>query len=544
MGFLDKYLTQPKPKGVKQLPDSIQAAPAGDEQAARYAEGALRSAADNIAFAAQGTRNHTLNAEAWSIGQLVEAGHIDGNTVLDQLWQAGVACGLPESEVASVIPRAMSQADARQVQLDPEYGTADAPDVGWTPTPAAGHPQPGGEDTDGGGDGLTYAGQEADAAEYAAQQKRAADIEREAYRLEVQDEAKKLAARETTRELIEQLQPPTPLEDFLAVEDPPITWVLEGLQPVGTRALLAAQAKAGKTTTVANLIKALADRETFLGDFRNHFDGTITLIDDELDDRMLRRWLRDINIHHPGKVKVHTLRGRLGDFNIVDDEVRHAWAAMLTGTDYLILDCLRPVLDANGLDENREAGIFLNAYDALLREAGIDSSLVVHHMGHGAARSRGDSRIMDWPDALWKLTRADPDEPASKRFFSAFGREVNVKQQPLHYREEGGVLVLNEDNGTRREKYATSPEAWVVQTLFLDTGNEPKGRTWLDGERKSDSDQGVYAPAREEMRQALKSLTDQDVLTTVSARGGAKYQLNLDSQEMVRLNVEGNPNGF
>jgi hypothetical protein len=58
---------------------------------------------------------------------------------------------------------------------------------------------------------------------------------------------------------------------------------------------------------------------------------------------------------------------------------------------------------------------------------------VVHHMGHAAERSRGDSRLLDWPDALWKIVRDKDDEddtgmddPQGSRYFSAYGRDVDV----------------------------------------------------------------------------------------------------------------------
>jgi hypothetical protein len=53
-------------------------------------------------------------------------------------------------------------------------------------------------------------------------------------------------------------------------------------------------------------------------------------------------------------------------------------------------------------------------------------------MGHGQERSRGDSRLLDWPDVNWKIVKesqseTDPDEaPGDRRFFSALGRDVNV----------------------------------------------------------------------------------------------------------------------
>ena len=50
------------------------------------------------------------------------------------------------------------------------------------------------------------------------------------------------------------------------------------------------------------------------------------------------------------------------------------------GCDYLILDCLRPVLDTLWLDENHETGQFLTMFDALLSRPAFRRCLV-HHMG-------------------------------------------------------------------------------------------------------------------------------------------------------------------
>jgi hypothetical protein len=44
----------------------------------------------------------------------------------------------------------------------------------------------------------------------------------------------------------------------------------------------------------------------------------------------------------------------------------------------------------SGLDEHREAGRFLVAFDELLQEAGVLGALVAHHFGHRAERARGE----------------------------------------------------------------------------------------------------------------------------------------------------------
>jgi hypothetical protein len=122
-------------------------------------------------------------------------------------------------------------------------------------------------------------------------------------------------------------------------------------------------------------------------------------------------------------------------FDLTNDNLRAEWAANLKEVNcaFLVFDCLRPVLDALGLSEDKESGPFLVALDALALDAGIPEMAVVHHMGHTAERSRGDSRLRDWPDVEWKIVRESgaEDDPAAPRYFSAFGRDVDVKEGRL-----------------------------------------------------------------------------------------------------------------
>ena len=168
------------------------------------------------------------------------------------------------------------------------------------------------------------------------------------------------------------------------------------------------------------------------------------------------------------------LRGKAATFNILDDRTRARWATRLSdaGITRLALDCLRPVLDALGLDEHREAGRFLEALDALGAEAGLTEKLLVHHMGHGSERSRGDSRLLDWPDAAWKLTRLksddDPtlDDPSGPRFLSAFGRDVNMPEAELTFDETTRHLTIGAAAGNRAQaKTRAKAEAILPEVL-------------------------------------------------------------------------------
>ena len=161
----------------------------------------------------------------------------------------------------------------------------------------------------------------------------------------------------------------------------------------------------------------------------------VVLIDTEMSENMLRHWVRDQNIDNTAAVvDLCVLRGKVSAFNLLSDRCRTEWVTRLRGLacDYLILDCLRPVLDALGLDESHDAGTFLAAFDALLVEAGVGDGLIVHHMGHVGERARGDSRLQDWPDAVWRLVR-ETDDPGSPRYFTAHGRDVHVAEGRLSF---------------------------------------------------------------------------------------------------------------
>jgi len=75
--------------------------PAG--AAGAYAAAALGAEADRVRAAAEGTRNRTLNAAAFNLGQLVAAGLLGRGAVEAELAAAAAAAGLPGREVAATL---------------------------------------------------------------------------------------------------------------------------------------------------------------------------------------------------------------------------------------------------------------------------------------------------------------------------------------------------------------------------------------------------------------------------------------------------------
>jgi hypothetical protein len=287
------------------------------------------------------------------------------------------------------------------------------------------------------------------------------------------------AIREAKRRLdaeergVQPILLPMSLAAFLALPRPVVRYRIDGWLPVGGRAMLAAQFKSGKTTLVGNVIRSLVDGDAFLDRaVVDPIPGTLGLFDLEMGTSQLADWLEAQQIRATDRVVVMPLRGRAGALDLLDPVRRREWAAALreAAVSFVVLDCLRPALDALGLDEHKDAGRFLVAFDALLADAGVDEALVVQHMGHTAERARGDSRLRDWPDVEWRLVRQD-DDPASHRYISAYGRDVNMPEARLHFELAGRRLSLGA--GSRKD---ASAAAALEDVLSVFDGTALSGR--------------------------------------------------------------------
>lgn len=301
-------------------------------------------------------------------------------------------------------------------------------------------------------------------------------------------ELRKLEIRAEARQRFDSSRRPpfarsaTSLTSFLAQQPNPTPMRIDTLMPDGGRVVFSAPYKAGKTTAVGNLIRSLVDGDPFLETFAvNKPAKRLVLIDNEMSQDMVRDWLLKQGIRNTDAVAdVICLRGQVSSFDILNDQRRAEWATWLRdlGCDYLIFDCLRPVLDALGLDENHDAGKFLTAFDELLAEAQTSGdTTIVHHMGHQNERSRGDSRIQDWPDTIWKVVRENADDEFSPRYFSATGRDVEVQQGLLTYNPANHHLTYQDKNRAeaRKQRKVDTTVQEILTLLANDATNGGNG---------------------------------------------------------------------
>jgi hypothetical protein len=295
------------------------------------------------------------------------------------------------------------------------------------------------------------------------------DIQRLAYEQLVREAAYKLKITKDAKHLLARIELGNiaPLEgvdmdDFLNQQDEEEHYRIHGLWPAQGRVLLAAAAKAGKTTMViGNLLPSLIDGIPFLGNHATEpTTRRIVVFNMEVGERTLRTWMRKSGIQRSNQVTIVNLRGKASALQLATEEGRARLTQFLIShnTEIVILDPLAPVLASLGLDENDNSQIaqFFSWWSEALTAAGVHDDLIVHHTGHAGERSRGASRLLDEPDAIWTLKRDrpedDPDsdfQPLERRYLHAYGRDVELPDSPLSFDPDTGRLRIME--GTREQ---------------------------------------------------------------------------------------------
>ena len=250
------------------------------------------------------------------------------------------------------------------------------------------------------------------------------------------------------------------LTEFLTQPDETEQYRVTGLWPSQGRVLLAAAAKSGKTTIiVGNLLPSLVDGRAFLGEHSTQpVTRQVIYLNMEVGERIIRNWMRRAGIINTDKISVVNLRGKASALTLATEQGRQRFATFLRNqqAEAVILDPLAPLLATLGLDENSntDVALFFSWWSEVLGLAGVTDDLVVHHTGHAGQRSRGASRLLDEPDAIWTLTKGlgtdpaedDPFNATEPRFLTAYGRDVDHPEEGLDYDPDTGHLAFNGQN--------------------------------------------------------------------------------------------------
>jgi hypothetical protein len=266
--------------------------------------------------------------------------------------------------------------------------------------------------------------------------RREREIAAEMYRQGVLREARRRLDAETVAATWRTPPGQPSFADDLQLPDEAVEYRIAGLLPMGANAVLVAPFKAGKTTLCNNLIRALVDGEDFLGRFPIAApNGRVAVWNYEVSEGQYRRWLRDIGLANPDRLTVLNLRGfRMPVVHAhVEDWIVDWLTAHKIGV-WLVDPFARAFVGCGDENGNSDVGVFLDTLDVIKERAGVGELILPIHTGRaeheaGQERARGASRLDDWADARWILTR----DGEGRRFFAATGRDVDVEEELLTF---------------------------------------------------------------------------------------------------------------
>jgi len=248
----------------------------------------------------------------------------------------------------------------------------------------------------------------------------------------------------TTLDLVEELTLP----------DEPLRYTVEGLHMTGGNTHLTAQFKTGKTTLMMNLARSLVDGGLFLGERAVKFPaGRVALWNYEVGEAQFRVWMREARIQHPERVAPQNLRGFSTPWLeswFVDWTVE--WLVDRDVKMWILDPWARAISGSASENDNDEVGAVLDVLDEVKLRADVDDLVVASHTGRkehdeGAEHARGATRLDDWCDSRWLLTRV-----GDRRFLRADGRDVEMPDRALEYDPATRRLRLGE--GSRAEARA------------------------------------------------------------------------------------------
>lgn len=266
------------------------------------------------------------------------------------------------------------------------------------------------------------------------------------------------------------------LEEMMALPPSP-PHRIAGLVPSDSTMTIVAQRKAGKTTLTGNLAYSLITGDPFLGEFDVmplDPDSRVGILNFEVSAQQHTRWLADMGLP-PDRVWTAHLRGCRNPF--LDKEGRSQLAHWLqqARVETLIIDPFANAFTGDNPNDDASVTPFLTMLQEFARtDAGVRDLMMTVHSGWTEGRSRGSSRLEDWPDAIWLLRR---DKDSGTRYLSADGRDVMLEEHELNYDPATRRLFLGASAGEVKEtQHALAVSALTPVVLSFVT-NHPGAST-------------------------------------------------------------------
>ncbi|TYQ11604.1 UNVERIFIED_ORG: AAA domain-containing protein [Gordonia westfalica J30] len=247
-------------------------------------------------------------------------------------------------------------------------------------------------------------------------------------------------------------------------------WLIDGLVPAAGSLGLFAERKAGKTTTVVEIVRSLLSGDKFLGRFDTHLDAAarVVLLDTEMTADMLHHeYTVTAGCDDLDRLDLWCLRGQSRVLDMRAEAARARWRQRIAPGSVIIVDCLYTVLRAANIDEaSSEVSSVIGGFTDLGAECGAAGVVLVHHLGKDPSKgARGHSSIEGGVDTIATIWLDGPPAAATPRVFSANGRyEVDVPAARLT-REDGRLTLSESPGGPGASRAASRVEARLSDVL-------------------------------------------------------------------------------
>jgi len=256
-------------------------------------------------------------------------------------------------------------------------------------------------------------------------------------------------AREQARQLIaedsyrDEGETPEPLvvSDWMNEPDVEAEYRIDQLWIRRGTNFVVAQNKAGKTTLILNVARALLDGSNFLGRFETlQLTRKLGIVNFELTDAQLKRWVKRLGITKLEDFLVWNLKGKPNPFRTKTSREHFARQLLDNDIEVLIVDPFSSAFPGDDANQNELVKAFLKNMDEVVLKGGVEEFMMVVHAGHDGKRARGASTLADHPDATWVISK---QETGNQRTFRAEGRDVSIEEEGLTLEEDGLSLTLN-----------------------------------------------------------------------------------------------------
>ena len=244
--------------------------------------------------------------------------------------------------------------------------------------------------------------------------------------------------------IAETLEPRTLLvkpSELLGGENPDGDWLVQGLIERGTRGLVVAPPKTGKSLLFLELVTCLATRRGFLGARPYHRPVKCAVISREDGPRMVYRRIKQLTLGHNGdpleldrNLLVNTIE-QSDRFKIdrPEDIAEMAdWLKMM-GVEFCVIDVLNRLHDQqeNSSDDMTKV---MQRFDELAARSGAQIC-VIHHTNK-AGGVKGSTSIEGWADYIVRLEQSPDDEAVKTLYLKTKSSGASVPRTIRYYQSE------------------------------------------------------------------------------------------------------------